>query len=88
MSSVPEPIGVAGIILPWNSPVVLSVRSFAPALAAGCAAVVKMPGQTGLVNGLLHELLADTPGLPAGELTHRVRGRGGPGCSSRHPTST
>jgi acyl-CoA reductase-like NAD-dependent aldehyde dehydrogenase len=68
MSSVPEPIGVAGIIVPWNSPVVLSVRSFAPALAAGCTAVVKMPGQTGLVNGIMHEILADAPGLPAGVL--------------------
>jgi acyl-CoA reductase-like NAD-dependent aldehyde dehydrogenase len=29
------PIGVAGVIVPWNSPVVLSVRSCAPALAAG-----------------------------------------------------
>jgi acyl-CoA reductase-like NAD-dependent aldehyde dehydrogenase len=68
MSSVPEPIGVVGVIVPWNSPVVLSVRSFAPALAAGCTAVVKMPGQTGLVNGILHEVLADTPDLPAGVL--------------------
>jgi betaine-aldehyde dehydrogenase len=68
MSSVPEPIGVAGIIVPWNSPVVLSVRSFAPALAAGCTAVVKLPGQTGLVNGILHEIFAETPGLPAGVL--------------------
>jgi len=68
MSCVPEPIGLAGIIVPWNSPVVLAVRSFAPALAAGCTAVVKMPGQTGLVNGIVHEILADTPGLPAGVL--------------------
>jgi betaine-aldehyde dehydrogenase len=68
MSSVPEPIGVAGVIVPWNSPVVLSVRSFAPALAAGCTAVVKLPGQTGLVNGLLHEILAEVDGLPAGVL--------------------
>jgi acyl-CoA reductase-like NAD-dependent aldehyde dehydrogenase len=68
MSSVPEPIGVAGVIVPWNSPVVLSVRSFAPALAAGCTAVVKLPGQTGLVNGLLHEILAEVEGLPAGVL--------------------
>jgi acyl-CoA reductase-like NAD-dependent aldehyde dehydrogenase len=65
---MPEPIGVAGVIVPWNSPVVLSVRSFAPALAAGCTAVVKLPGQTGLVNGILHEVLADTPGLPPGVL--------------------
>lgn len=69
MSSVPEPIGVAGVIVPWNSPVILSVRSFAPALAAGCTAVVKMPSQTGLVNGILHEIYADTPGLPPGVLS-------------------
>jgi betaine-aldehyde dehydrogenase len=68
MSSVPEPIGVAGVIVPWNSPVVLAVRSFAPALAAGCTAVVKMPGQTGLVNGLLHEIFSEVSGLPAGVL--------------------
>jgi betaine-aldehyde dehydrogenase len=66
--SVPEPIGVAGVIVPWNSPIVLSVRSFAPALAAGCAVVMKLPGQTGLVNGLLHQVLADVDSLPAGVL--------------------
>jgi acyl-CoA reductase-like NAD-dependent aldehyde dehydrogenase len=44
------------------------VRSFAPALAAGCTAVVKLPGQTGLVNGILHEILAETASLPAGVL--------------------
>jgi betaine-aldehyde dehydrogenase len=68
MSSVAEAIGVAGVIVPWNSPVVLSVRSFAPALAAGCTAVVKLPGQTGLVNGILHEILAGVSSLPAGVL--------------------
>jgi acyl-CoA reductase-like NAD-dependent aldehyde dehydrogenase len=68
MSSVAEAIGVAGVIVPWNSPVVLSVRSFAPALAAGCTAVVKLPGQTGLVNGILHEIFAGARSLPAGVL--------------------
>jgi betaine-aldehyde dehydrogenase len=66
--TVPEPVGVAGVIVPWNSPIVLSVRSFAPALAAGCTVVMKLPGQTGLVNGLLHEVLADIESLPAGVL--------------------
>ncbi|KJK48608.1 aldehyde dehydrogenase [Lentzea aerocolonigenes] len=61
-----EPIGVAGVIVPWNSPVVLAVRSFAPALAAGCTVAMKMPGQTGLVNGLLSEVVAATTSLPAG----------------------
>ncbi|WP_324189316.1 aldehyde dehydrogenase family protein [Nocardia otitidiscaviarum] len=61
-----EPAGVAAVIAPWNSPVVLAVRSFAPALAAGCTVVMKLPGQTGLVNGLLYEILAATESLPAG----------------------
>lgn len=61
-----EPAGVAAVIAPWNSPVVLAVRSFAPALAAGCTVVMKLPGQTGLVNGLLYEIIAATTSLPAG----------------------
>ncbi|MEU8413417.1 aldehyde dehydrogenase family protein [Amycolatopsis japonica] len=61
-----EPIGVAGVIVPWNSPVVLAVRSFAPALAAGCTVAMKMPAQTALVNGILAEVIADTPELPPG----------------------
>ncbi|MGW2402193.1 aldehyde dehydrogenase family protein [Kitasatospora sp. NPDC001664] len=61
-----EPAGVAAVIAPWNSPVVLAVRSFAPALAAGCTVVMKLPGQTGLVNGLLSEVIAETASLPAG----------------------
>ncbi|MDE8587879.1 aldehyde dehydrogenase family protein [Arthrobacter sp. NQ4] len=69
VTSMPEPVGVAGVIVPWNSPVILSVRSFAPALSAGCTAVVKMPSQTGLVNGILHEIYAETPGLPPGVLS-------------------
>jgi len=39
-----EAAGVAGIIAPWNSPVVLFVRSLAPALAAGCTTVGSFPG--------------------------------------------
>ena len=61
-----EPIGVAGIIIPWNSPVALLGRSLAPALAAGCTVVVKMPGQTGLTNGLFNEAVAATTTLPRG----------------------
>src|SRR3954452_21326314 len=61
-----RPAGVAGIIVPWNSPVVLAVRSLAPALAAGCTCAVKMPGQTGLVNGHVRQPRGDTDSLPAG----------------------
>ncbi|MGE4429703.1 MAG: aldehyde dehydrogenase family protein [Sphingobium sp.] len=61
-----EPIGVAGIIVPWNAPVALAIRSLAPALAMGCTAVMKMPGQTALTNALLAEVIGGTPGLPQG----------------------
>ncbi|MFF2654220.1 aldehyde dehydrogenase family protein [Streptomyces sp. NPDC058045] len=58
--------GVAAVIVPWNSPVILAVRSFAPALAAGCTVAMKMPAQTALTNGLLYEIIAETTALPAG----------------------
>ncbi|HLA38463.1 MAG TPA: aldehyde dehydrogenase family protein, partial [Candidatus Glassbacteria bacterium] len=61
-----EPVGVAGIIVPWNAPVTLLARSLAPALAAGCTAVVKAAPQTALVNAEMFRLIAETPGLPQG----------------------
>ncbi|MEU3980545.1 aldehyde dehydrogenase family protein [Streptomyces sp. NPDC026672] len=64
--SLRQPMGVASVIVPWNSPVVLAIRSFAPALAAGCTVAMKLPGQTGLVNGLLMEIVASSKSLPAG----------------------
>ncbi|MCW8281727.1 MULTISPECIES: aldehyde dehydrogenase family protein [Agrobacterium] len=63
-----QPMGVAGIIVPWNSPVILAVRSFAPALAAGCAVVVKMPGQAAQIASVLAEILAEANDLPGGIL--------------------
>jgi betaine-aldehyde dehydrogenase len=61
-----EPIGVAGIIVPWNSPLALLVRALGPALAAGCTTVIKLPGQTALVNSLVAEAVAATKSLPKG----------------------
>ncbi|AOJ82195.1 aldehyde dehydrogenase [Burkholderia savannae] len=61
-----EPMGVAGIIAPWNSPVVLMVRSLAPALAAGTTAVVKLPGQTAQTNALVARVMSEAPSLPRG----------------------
>ena len=61
-----EPMGVAGIIVPWNSPVVLMIRSLAPALAAGCTAVVKMPGQTAQTNALIAKVMSEALALPRG----------------------
>src|SRR6188474_2359523 len=36
-----EPVGVVGMIIPWNFPLLLTVWKLAPALAAGCTAVIK-----------------------------------------------
>ena len=64
--SMPEAVGVAGIISPWNSPIILTVRALGPALAAGCAVVIKLPGQTALTNALFAEVLASVEEIPAG----------------------
>ena len=61
-----EPVGVVGIIVPWNAPVTLLFRSLAPVLAAGCTAVVKAAPQTALVNARVFEEVAALDGLPAG----------------------
>jgi acyl-CoA reductase-like NAD-dependent aldehyde dehydrogenase len=61
-----QPIGVAGIIVPWNAPLVLLVRSLAPALAAGCTAVIKAAGQTALTSHMFFELLSEVESLPKG----------------------
>jgi betaine-aldehyde dehydrogenase len=61
-----EPAGVAAIIVPWNAPVILLVRSLAPALAAGCTCVVKAAPQTALTSAAVLRLLSEITDLPAG----------------------
>jgi len=63
-----EPIGVAGIIVPWNAPVTLLVRSLGPALAVGCTTVIKPAPHTALTNALMMKLMAGVADLPAGVL--------------------
>lgn len=59
-------MGVAGIIVPWNSPVILLIRSLAPALAAGATTVVKLPGQTAQTNTLIAKIISEVTSLPKG----------------------
>jgi betaine-aldehyde dehydrogenase len=61
-----EPVGVVGIIVPFNSPVILAVRALGPALAAGNAVVVKFPEQTAQVNTAFMRVLASCADIPAG----------------------
>ncbi|MBP7338657.1 aldehyde dehydrogenase family protein [Niveispirillum sp.] len=60
-----EPVGVVGIITPWNFPLVQAVVKIAPALAAGCTMVVKPAEQTSLTLLRLGEVLLDA-GVPPG----------------------
>jgi acyl-CoA reductase-like NAD-dependent aldehyde dehydrogenase len=62
-----RPIGVVGAISPFNFPLNLVAHKIAPALAAGCAVVLKPAGQTPLSALLLAELETEA-GLPAGWL--------------------
>jgi betaine-aldehyde dehydrogenase len=61
-----EPLGVVGVITPWNSPAILTIRSLAPALAAGNTAVIKLPAQTAQVNAAFARILAEVDSLPQG----------------------
>ncbi|HEU4616778.1 MAG TPA: aldehyde dehydrogenase family protein [Gammaproteobacteria bacterium] len=61
-----EPVGVVGIIVPWNAPIALLIRSLAPVLAAGCTAVVKAAPQAALVSEKVMRQLAAVPALPSG----------------------
>lgn len=60
-----EPVGVCGLITPWNFPAAMITRKAAPAIAAGCTVVIKAPGETPLTSLALAEL-SKRAGLPDG----------------------
>ena len=63
------PLGVVGVITPWNVPLLLAMRSVAPALACGNAVVLKPDPQTPVVGGVLLCSVLAQAGLPPGTLT-------------------
>jgi acyl-CoA reductase-like NAD-dependent aldehyde dehydrogenase len=65
--TVAQPAGVVAAITPFNFPLNLVVHKIAPALAAGCAVVLKPSEKTPLTAGLLVSILTEA-GLPAGRL--------------------
>jgi len=60
-----QPVGVVGAITPWNFPIAMITRKVAPALAAGCAIVLKPAAETPLCALALAEL-AQRAGIPDG----------------------
>lgn len=62
-----EPIGVVGQIIPWNYPLLMAAWKVAPALAAGCAIVLK-PSEYTPLTALELAAIADQAGLPPGVL--------------------
>ncbi|WP_309044177.1 aldehyde dehydrogenase family protein [Marinobacter sediminicola] len=64
-----RPLGVVGVISPWNFPLHLSQRSVAPALALGNAVVIKPASDTPITGGLLLGRIFEEAGLPAGLLS-------------------
>jgi aldehyde dehydrogenase (NAD+) len=64
-----QPVGVVGVISPWNWPLQLSNRSVAPALAVGNSVVLKPASDTPVTGGLLLAKIYEEAGLPPGVLS-------------------
>lgn len=62
-----EPVGVVGLVLPWNFPLLMLAWKIGPALAAGCSVVVKPAEETSLTALRVAELASEA-GLPRGVL--------------------
>lgn len=60
-----QPIGVVGIITPWNFPLAMITRKLAPALAAGCTAIIK-PSEITPLSAIALCALAEKVGFPPG----------------------
>ncbi|RLQ98120.1 aldehyde dehydrogenase family protein [Falsibacillus albus] len=70
-----NPLGVIGIISPWNFPFHLAIRSIAPAIATGNAVVLKPATDTPVTGGLIFASIFEAAGLPKG-LLNVVVGKG------------
>ncbi|MCC0016487.1 MAG: aldehyde dehydrogenase [Rhodobiaceae bacterium] len=64
---VREPVGVVGLVLPWNFPLLMLAWKIGPALAAGCSVVLKPAEETSLTALRVAELALEA-GLPRGVL--------------------
>ncbi len=85
--AIRSPVGVAGVIAPFNSPIVLMIRSLAPALAAGTTAAIKLPGNTAQTNYVVSRTMSEAADLPAGVINVFTESphRGGSQCLIASP---
>jgi acyl-CoA reductase-like NAD-dependent aldehyde dehydrogenase len=74
-----QPLGVAGIISPWNYPFYLPIAATFQAIAAGCCAVLKPSEQTPLTGALIAELAREA-GIPEGVI-QVIQGYGDTGAA-------
>ena len=82
-----QPVGVVGMISPWNFPFHLSSRSVAPAIAVGNSVVIKPASDTPVTGGLLLAKIYEEAGLPGGVLNVVIaRGSVIGDAFVRHPT--
>ncbi|HXP94116.1 MAG TPA: benzaldehyde dehydrogenase [Candidatus Binatia bacterium] len=78
--AVRVPLGVVGVISPWNAPLILSIRSVAPALALGNTVVLKPDVQTPISGGYVIAAALFAAGLPENAL-HVLPGDAEPGAA-------
>jgi benzaldehyde dehydrogenase (NAD) len=60
------PVGVVGVIAPFNAPIILAIRAIAPALALGNAVVLKPDPRTAVCGGVVFARIFEEAGLPPG----------------------
>ena len=79
-----EPVGVCGLIIPWNFPLMIAAWKLAPALACGNTCVVKPAEQTPLTALRLAELIAEA-GVPEGVVNVVTGGPAVGAAIAEHP---
>lgn len=72
--TVLEPVGVVGVIVPWNSPTFITMMAVCPALAAGNTVVIK-PSEVTSASAILLARLAEEAGFPPGVINIVTGGR-------------
>lgn len=82
--TVPEPLGVVGVITPWNSPLLLTAMAIAPALAAGNTVVIK-PSEFTPASILDVAILAEQAGIPPGVINVVSGAQGAGSALVEHP---